>query len=66
MRAAVFHELKKPLTVETVKVGSPSYGQVIDSKDIATHRVLFGRVTGLRIGDNLRPLIYHDRDYHRL
>ena len=40
--------------------------ELIDSKDIATHRVLFGRVTGLRIGDNLRPLIYHDRAYHVL
>ncbi len=39
---------------------------LIDFKDIATHRVLFGRVTGLRIGDNLRPLIYHDRAYHVL
>ena len=37
--------------------------ELIDTKDIATHRVLFGRVTGLRIGDNLRPLIYHDRRY---
>lgn len=40
--------------------------ELVDSKDLATHRVLFGKVTGLRIGDNLRPLIYHDRDYHVL
>jgi cob(II)yrinic acid a,c-diamide reductase len=40
--------------------------ELIDTKDLATHRVLFGKVTGLRIGDNLRPLIYHDRDYHAL
>ena len=40
--------------------------QIIDAKDLATHRVLFGKVTGLRIGDNLRPLIYHNRDYHVL
>ncbi|TGT40080.1 flavin reductase, partial [Mesorhizobium sp. M8A.F.Ca.ET.167.01.1.1] len=32
----------------------------------ATHRVLFGKVTGLRIGDNLRPPIYHNRDYYVL
>lgn len=37
--------------------------ELIDTKDLATHRVLFGKVTGLRIGDNLRPLIYHDRGY---
>jgi cob(II)yrinic acid a,c-diamide reductase len=40
--------------------------EIIDSKDLATHRVLFGKVTGLRIGDNLRPLIYHNRGYHFL
>ncbi|MER8403738.1 MULTISPECIES: flavin reductase [unclassified Mesorhizobium] len=40
--------------------------ELIDSKDLATHRVLFGQVTGLRIGDNLRPLIYHNRGYHAL
>jgi cob(II)yrinic acid a,c-diamide reductase len=40
--------------------------ELIDTKDIATHRILFGRVTGLRVGDNLRPLIYYDRAYHVL
>jgi len=40
--------------------------EIIDTKDLATHRVLFGKVTGLRIGDNLQPLIYHDRGYHVL
>ena len=40
--------------------------EIIDAKDLATHRVLFGKVTGLRIGDNLRPLIYHNRGYHVL
>jgi cob(II)yrinic acid a,c-diamide reductase len=33
---------------------------------MATHRVLFGKVTGLRIGNKVRPLIYHDRNYHGL
>jgi len=40
--------------------------ELVDTKDLATHRVLFGKVTGLRIGDSLRPLIYHDRGYHVL
>lgn len=40
--------------------------ELVDTKDLATHRVLFGKVTGLRIGDSLRPLIYHDRAYHVL
>lgn len=40
--------------------------ELIDTKDLATHRVLFGKVTGLRTGDNLKPLIYHARDYHFL
>ena len=40
--------------------------ELVDTKDFATHRVLFGKVTGLRIGDKLRPLIYHDRGYHVL
>ncbi|BCH25525.1 4-hydroxyphenylacetate 3-monooxygenase [Mesorhizobium sp. L-8-10] len=37
--------------------------EIIEAKDLATHRVLFGKVTGLAIGDNVRPLIYHDRGY---
>ena len=40
--------------------------KIFETKDLATHRVLFGKVTGLRIGDTLRPLIYHDRSYHVL
>jgi len=40
--------------------------EIIDTKDLATHRVLFGKVTGLCIGDNLSPLIYHDRAYQLL
>ena len=40
--------------------------ELVEAKDIATHRILFGKVTGLRIGDNLKPLIYHDRGYHVL
>ena len=40
--------------------------ELIDTKDLATHRVLFGKVTGLRIGDSLEPLIYFDRGYRPL
>lgn len=40
--------------------------ELVDAKEIATHRIMFGKVTGLRIGDNLRPLIYHGRSYHVL
>lgn len=40
--------------------------EIIDTKDLATHRVLFGKVTALVLGDNLAPLIYHDRGYRLL
>jgi cob(II)yrinic acid a,c-diamide reductase len=40
--------------------------EVIDTRDHATHRVLFGKVTGLRLGDRLRPLVYFDRAYRVL
>ncbi|MBN9070826.1 MAG: flavin reductase [Rhizobiales bacterium] len=40
--------------------------ELVDAREMATHRVLFGKVTGLRIGDSLRPLIYFDRAYHVL
>ena len=59
---------------DTMSTGAPTLAnalavfdcELIDTKDLATHRVLFGKVTGLRIGDNLKPLIYHDRAYHVL
>jgi cob(II)yrinic acid a,c-diamide reductase len=37
--------------------------EIIDTKDHATHRILFGKVTGIRIGDSLHPLMYFNRDY---
>ena len=37
--------------------------RIVDHKDLATHRVLFGQVTALRIGDTHSPLIYHQRGY---
>ncbi|WP_309086548.1 flavin reductase [Chelativorans sp.] len=40
--------------------------QVIDSKELATHRIYFGKVMALRIGAKLRPLLYHDRAYRVL
>lgn len=40
--------------------------QIEAAQDVATHRVLFGKVTGLRIADSLRPLIYHKRGYRVL
>ncbi len=56
---------------DTISTGAPTLAdavavfdcELIDTKDLATHRVLFGKVTGLRIGDNLRPLLYYDRGY---
>lgn len=40
--------------------------ELIDRKDMATHRVLFGKVTGIRVGDSLDPLIYFNRAYRVL
>lgn len=40
--------------------------RLVEAKDMATHRILFGQVTGLRIGDSLDPLIYHHRAYRVL
>jgi cob(II)yrinic acid a,c-diamide reductase len=60
-------------TWDTIATGAPTLTgalavfdcEIMDTKDLATHRVLFGRVRGLRIGEG-RPLIYHDRAYHEL
>ena len=40
--------------------------RLIEAKDMSTHRVLFGEVTGLRAASNLAPLLYHNRAYHSL
>lgn len=40
--------------------------ELVDVTDMATHRVLFGKVTGVRIGDSLRPLTYFNRAYRVL
>lgn len=59
---------------ETIATGVPTLAdavavfdcQVVDTKDLATHRVYFGKVAGLRVGAALRPLIYHNRGYRVL
>ena len=38
--------------------------RLIDAKDMATHRVLFGEVTAIKTAVNLTPLVYHNRGYH--
>ena len=40
--------------------------QLVETKEMATHRIYFGRVTGISIGDKLGPLLYHDRRYRVL
>jgi cob(II)yrinic acid a,c-diamide reductase len=40
--------------------------KIVETLDLATHRVYFGKVTGLRIGDTLQPLLYYNRAYRVL
>lgn len=40
--------------------------RLIDAKDMATHRVLFGEVVGIRTHDFHAPLVYHHRAYHSI
>jgi cob(II)yrinic acid a,c-diamide reductase len=40
--------------------------ELIEYADMATHRVLYGKVTGVRIGDSFAPLIYFNRSYRVL
>ncbi len=40
--------------------------EIIDSKAIATHMVLFGKVMAMEIGDPREALVYFHRDYHTL
>lgn len=59
---------------DTISTGAPTlHGalavfdcELVEAKDMATHRILFGKVTGLRVGDRLAPLLYHDRTYRTL
>lgn len=40
--------------------------RIVETRDMATHRIHFGRVVGVRIVPDQRPLIYHDRGYKLL
>jgi cob(II)yrinic acid a,c-diamide reductase len=59
---------------DTLETGAPLLNgaavafdcRIVGAQDVATHRVLFGEVIGLRFGGNSRPLIYHSRSYHTL
>jgi cob(II)yrinic acid a,c-diamide reductase len=56
---------------DTIATGAPTLAgaaavfdcEVETTFDHATHRILFGRVRGVRIGDSLEPLIYFNRQY---
>ena len=39
---------------------------LVEAKDIATHRILLGKVTGIRIGEFEEPLLYYRRAYRTL
>ena len=59
---------------ETVSSGAPVLAgamatfdcHLVEAKDFATHRILFGKVTGIRISDSVEPLIYFHRAYRTL
>lgn len=59
---------------ETLSTGSPVLVgalatfdcRLMEARDMSTHRVLFGEVTGLKAASNLAPLIYHNRAYHSI
>lgn len=39
---------------------------VMEVREMATHFVFFGKVTGVRCGENRPPLLYHDRGFRAL
>jgi cob(II)yrinic acid a,c-diamide reductase len=59
---------------DTIATGAPTLVggmavfdcELAEAKDMATHRILFGKVKGLRIGDDLDPLLYFNRAYRVL
>ena len=59
---------------DTIATGAPTLVgaaavfdcELVDSKDVATHRILIGRVRGVRTGEDARPLLYYNRAYHAL
>lgn len=40
--------------------------ELAEYADMATHRILYGKVTGVRIGDSFAPLMYFNRSYRVL
>lgn len=40
--------------------------RIVETKDMATHRIHFGRVVGVRLGEDRRALMYHERGYKLL
>ncbi|MCO6052120.1 flavin reductase [Mesorhizobium sp. RP14(2022)] len=59
---------------DTIVSGAPTLSdalavfdcELIEAKEVATHRVMFGRVVGVRLGESTSPLIYYDRTYRVL
>lgn len=59
---------------DTIATGAPALKgalavfdcELVETKDMATHRILFGKVKGLRIGDRVDALLYHNRTYRGL
>ena len=59
---------------DTIATGAPTLVggmavfdcELIEAKDMATHRILFGKVKGLRIGEQDEPLLYFNRAYRVL
>jgi cob(II)yrinic acid a,c-diamide reductase len=59
---------------DTIATGAPTLADaaavfdclLIKSTPVATHRVLFGVVQGLRIGPQANPLVYFQRSYRNL
>lgn len=40
--------------------------ELTEAREMATHRILFGKVRGVRVGASEDPLIYHNRSYRTL
>lgn len=40
--------------------------RIVETKDMATHRIHFGRVVGVRLGERRPALMYHERGYKLL
>jgi cob(II)yrinic acid a,c-diamide reductase len=59
---------------DTVATGAPALAdaaavfdcELVETKDFSTHRIHFGTVKGVRIGDSLEPLLYYSRGYRVL